>query len=995
MSDNASAAHNDADGVGSGRFAPEIEALRRRLEREQERLRLAEEQAIGRVSTLLDDIASITEERDSLQRQLSTALVGWSAGTDGTDVGTALWNFTLDLQQLGGKPLNSAGESIERLRHQCGLWGVALFEGSTATGFDYVIGSNGLQEGDRALDISRSVDLEQISDRCRSNTVTSRALADLVTDQDLLVSRVLDDLWVSFGLALESDGTEHIVVCVSEGDQNRGLREVVCVYTMAEMNYVLMDKLSADRAAERAAGDHHFLETVVHCMQKLESIDDASAEGVIEDALEAFAEVENVNALVWWEIDEQNEHYRRLFTVVEEAYGGRPIVPAAAFGTRPFLDRVRLEGTSWIIPDKPTPLNPSMIGVVPVTNSKPSGFLLAARESSEAWDPSLTIRLQTVSNLIHLGLVSLSQTSRLDAVVDRSSIPVVVRRQSDLSLVDCNDAFSELVGMRAEELFGTGPEHVLYPSVLEVPNELRDESAWMFEHAEEYNAFEHNPGVERVYRTEAGPPRLTLTFCTAPLDSGEIINFIFDETESATALKEAHSLAVTDPLTHLLNRFGFLDEVGKLYQRAHGLLIAVVDIDRFRHINEDFDVAVGDSVLCTIAERLSHGAASFFDEREVRSGRIGPDTFAIAVQGPLARHQSEHFARHLIEESGRSIDLPPELQTPWGATLEPSVSIGLVNVTSGHDIDERLGHELKTALSKATDAAQKAKEHGGRSLDWYEERATSSSAARLTLETELRRALHNDELRAFFQPIVSMATGEILGAEALVRWQHPRDGLTGPGAFIELAEQVGLAQEISNVVLQQAARECLSWDGPYVSVNLAARQLERSEGTPDFIRRVLKETGLPPGRLKVEVTERSIIRDITEAKTTLQHLRDFGVSILLDDFGTGYNAISYLRDLPVDAIKIDRSFVSNLTAADARNERDVSTDAKFVRIIAGVADTFALGCIAEGIENDDQRLALQQAGIDAAQGYFFYRPMPPRQFQELVLSQRTSNSAGS
>lgn len=995
MSNTPSAAQSDADGVVSGGFAPEIHALRRRLEREQERLRLAEEQAIGRVSTLLDDIASVTEERDSLRAQLSTALVGWSAGTDDTDVGTALWNFTLDLQHDGRKPLTSAGESIERLRHECGLWGVALFQGSAATGFDLVVGSNDLQEQDRAFDVSRSVDLEKISDRCRSNTVTSVALVDLVTDQDLLDSRVLDDLWVSFGLALESDGTEHIVMCVSEGDQSRGLREVVCVYTMAEMNYVLMDKLSADRAAEEAVGDHHFLETVVHCLQKLESIEHASAEAVIEDALEAFARIENVNALVWWEIDEQNEQYRRLFTVVEEAYGGRPIVPAAAFGTRPFMDRVRLEGTSWVIPDKPTPLNPSMLGVVPVTESTRRGFLLAARESSEAWDPSLTERLQTVSNLIHLGLISLSQTSRIDAVVARSSIPVVVRRQSDLSLVDCNNAFSELVGMQKEELLGTGPEHVLYPSVLEVPNDLRDESAWMFEHVGEYNAFEGHPGVKRVYRTEAGPPRLTLTFCTAPLDSGEIINFIFDETESATALKDAHSLAVTDPLTHLLNRFGFLDEAGKLYQRAHGLLIAVVDIDRFRHINEDFDVAVGDSVLCAIAERLSHGAASFFDEREVRSGRVGPDTFAIAVQGPLARHQSEHLARHLIEESGRSIDLPPELQTPWGAALEPSVSIGLVNVTKGHDIDERLGHEMKTALSKATDAAQRPKEQGGRSFRWYEERATSTSAARLALETELRRALHNDEFRAFFQPIVSMATGEILGAEALVRWQHPRDGLTGPGAFIELAEQVGLAEEISNVVLQQAAQECQNWGGPYVSVNLAPRQLGHPAGTPDFIRGVLKKTGLSPGRLKVEVTERSIIRDIAEARTTLQHLRDFGVSILLDDFGTGYNAISYLRDLPVDGLKIDRSFVSNLSAADASSDQSVSTDAKFVRIITGVADTFALDCIAEGIENDDQRLALQRAGIDAAQGYFFYRPMPPRQFQELVLSQRTANIAGS
>lgn len=966
---------------------PEVQALQARLERELSRQRLQEDHAIGRVSSLLSELEDVTGERDSLRAKLATAFLGWSEDSGSEDVVAALWDFTLSLQQAPS-PLESSSEIFERLREDCELRGFGLYKHSATGEFTMVAGSRADQEQMTTFSLVDSCDHQKILDYCHSNTITSIELTELVNEQELLDSRTLEDLWVTFGLALTHDGNEYVVNSLSHGDQYRALREVVCVYAMAEMNYLLSGQARAEETVSEASRNSTFLATLSECMRDLEQIDHDSAEEILTAVLRRFVEIDDINALIWWEVNDEEQQYRRLFTYVDDEYASsRPIVPAAVFGSRPFLDRVRTEGTSWVIPDQPSPLNPSLLAVVPDGASGPRGFLQAARETTDDWDESLKLRLRTVANMIHAGLISLSQTNWLEAVIDHSSIPAVVRRQSDLRLVNCNTAFSELVGMDKDELLGTRPDHVLYPSLLEVPSDLRDASAWMFEEAEDQNADEGAPGICRVYRTKSGPPRFTLGFCNAPLESGEIINFVVDRTDSALELRAARIRTFKDSLTGLLNRYGFLDEIEKLRQDCHHLLMVVVDIDRFRQVNEDFNIELGNEVLRTVADRVQQTATEVAIKRQTRTGRIGPDSFAIAVEGPLPRHQAEKLSREIIDTIGKPIALTSQGQDPWGPTLEPSVSIGLVNV--------RVEDDLHTRLSQSSDAAKKAKQHGGRSFRWYEERLSTSSSARLSLETELRRAIHNDEFRMFLQPIVSMATGELLGAEALVRWQHPRDGLTSPGHFIDLAEQVGLAEEISRTVLINAAKECATWDGPYVSVNLAPRQLVPNEGTPAFVRNLLAETGLPPRCLKLEVTERSIIRDLAGARETLQNLRDFGVSILLDDFGTGYNAISYLRDLPVDGLKIDRSFVSGLSAADVHDGGSSSADAKFVQIITGIADAFSLECIAEGVETPDQVAALQRAGIDAAQGYLFHRPMNPKKFEELLSSSSAQNSAAS
>ena len=315
------------------------------------------------------------------------------------------------------------------------------------------------------------------------------------------------------------------------------------------------------------------------------------------------------------------------------------------------------------------------------------------------------------------------------------------------------------------------------------------------------------------------------------------------------------------------------------------------------------------------------------------------------------------------------------------ATIQPSMSLGLINVAPEDD--------LGMSLIRASGAARTVKLRGGQGFEWCTTPKHTASVERHTLELELRKAIQYDEFRVFYQPIVSMATGKVLGAEALVRWQHPRLGLQSPGYFMELAEQTGLAEEISKLVLVRACKECVNWNGPYVNVNLAARQLEPRSQTSQLVRNLLKETELSPSQLKLEVTELSVIRDISGARETLERLGDYGVAVLLDDFGTGYNAFSYLRNLPVDGLKIDRSFVAGLSGEAGEDPETLSIDAKFVRVITGVTDVFGLSCIAEGVETAGQVKALQHAGVDAAQGFLFHKPMPPSRFRELIAPQES------
>jgi EAL domain-containing protein (putative c-di-GMP-specific phosphodiesterase class I) len=278
-------------------------------------------------------------------------------------------------------------------------------------------------------------------------------------------------------------------------------------------------------------------------------------------------------------------------------------------------------------------------------------------------------------------------------------------------------------------------------------------------------------------------------------------------------------------------------------------------------------------------------------------------------------------------------------------------------------------------LLRAADIAMyRAKTNGKGRCEVFDSSMAARSMERLEVETDLRRAIERGEFRVHYQPIVQLATGRVIEAEALVRWEHPRHGLVPPGRFIPLAEETGLIVPIGQCVLEEACRQARAWhmqwpaDPPLVmSVNLSARQLQQ----PDLLQVVtdaLRQTGLAPSHLKLEITESVAMQDAESTIETLRRLRDLGVQLAIDDFGTGYSSLAYLNRFPIDALKIDRSFVAKLG--------DSAENAAVVRTIVALANALDLRVTGEGIETAEQAMELEAQGCELGQGYYFGRPQP-------------------
>jgi EAL domain-containing protein (putative c-di-GMP-specific phosphodiesterase class I) len=270
----------------------------------------------------------------------------------------------------------------------------------------------------------------------------------------------------------------------------------------------------------------------------------------------------------------------------------------------------------------------------------------------------------------------------------------------------------------------------------------------------------------------------------------------------------------------------------------------------------------------------------------------------------------------------------------------------------------------------------RAKAQGRARAEAFGEELREAVQARMETESGLRGALRSDELTVHYQPEFDLHDGTVLGAEALVRWEHPTEGLLPAAAFIEVAEETGLVVEIGELVLASACAEAATWpggdDAPLIRVNLAAAQLQREE-TVSLVRRVLDETGLAPSRLCLEITESAVMNDVRRSEEILRRLKELGVHLAVDDFGTGFSSLAYLKRFPVDALKIDRTFVSDL----GEDESDVA----FVRAIVSLADALGLDVVAEGVETAGQAAILVELGCHRAQGYHFGRPAPAETFR--------------
>jgi diguanylate cyclase (GGDEF)-like protein/PAS domain S-box-containing protein len=445
---------------------------------------------------------------------------------------------------------------------------------------------------------------------------------------------------------------------------------------------------------------------------------------------------------------------------------------------------------------------------------------------------------------------------------------------------------------------------------------------------------------------------------------------VIDITERKRAEEQVKHLAFHDSLTGLPNRLLFNDRlrVAMIHARRYREKLAVLflDIDRFKVINDSLGHPIGDELLRRIAERVG-GCI----RQEDTIARLGGDEFTVLLPG-IAKEEDASTIAHKILEAVR---LPFFIEH---RELFITTSIGVTLYPDDGDDPESLVRNADTAMYRA-------KEQGRDNVRLYAPAMNTKALERLSLEGRLRQALQNRELVVHYQPLIDLATGRIRGAEALLRWQHPELGLVAPGEFISIAEVSGLIVPIGEWVLRTACAQARAWQLKghsmfSVAVNLSARQFQQADLVFQ-VTEALHEADLPPASLDLEITESNAMQNAELSIATLQDLKSLGVSLSMDDFGTGYSSLNYLKRFPIDRIKIDQSFVRDVT-------RDPD-DAAIAAAIIAMAHSLELTAVAEGVETEAQLDFLRAQSCDEMQGYLFSRPLPAAEFEELLSSDRS------
>lgn len=432
------------------------------------------------------------------------------------------------------------------------------------------------------------------------------------------------------------------------------------------------------------------------------------------------------------------------------------------------------------------------------------------------------------------------------------------------------------------------------------------------------------------------------------------------------ALREQQSrlnyMAFHDSLTALPNRSLFYDRIFHGLARARRsnskLALMLLDIDRFKIINDSLGHDSGDLLLKAIATRLNEGV------RDMDTvARLGGDEFVVVLEGVHDIDDVIFVANKLLVTLARPLEIS-------GHEITTTVSIGVsIFPDDGSDTDE--------LLKNADIAMYKAKEAGKNNCQFYAKGMSATAVNYLLLENDLRRALELEQLTLHYQPQVDLKTGELTGVEALVRWQHPERGLVSPAHFIPLAEETGLIVPIGEWVLREACRQQKAWlnAGKHVSkmaVNLSPRQF-RQKNFPGKVEAILRETQLKAEYLELEITESCAMEHAGETINQLNQLNQMGLYLAIDDFGTGYSSLAYLQRFPIQKLKIDSSFVHDI--------QDDDNDAAIAKSIIGLAHNMQLNVVAEGIETEAQAEWLRQQGCDQGQGFLYAKPLTPKQFE--------------
>ncbi|WP_051959368.1 putative bifunctional diguanylate cyclase/phosphodiesterase [Janthinobacterium sp. RA13] len=514
-------------------------------------------------------------------------------------------------------------------------------------------------------------------------------------------------------------------------------------------------------------------------------------------------------------------------------------------------------------------------------------------------------------------------------------------------------AAGDVIGQRLEDL--QGPEHAR--------QDMHAISAALHEQRE-------GKAIVRNFRKD-GSTYWSELFVAPVRDEGDgaVSHFVVAQYDISTVMRFEQELEFQsrhDILTGLANRLLLRERLEQAMAVARRntlpLWVVFIDLDRFKFVNDTLGHDAGDTLLKLIADRLR--AAT----REVDTvARLGGDEFVLL----LPQHTNSEPGQLILQ---RVLDTVAQPLQVGGHEFFLTCSMGVATYPDD-------GDSAETLIKHADIAMYRAKEQGRNHWQSYAPAMNASMLARLSLESELRHALERGQFHLVYQPQVELDSGRIVGMEALLRWQHPTLGAIAPGDFIHLAEEMGLIVPIGAWVLQTACAQAKAWQrqglgGLRLAVNLSARQFRQS-GLLQSVREILAVTGLEARFLELELTESMMMQDVEQAISTMGKLKTLGLQLSIDDFGTGYSSLAHLRHFPIDVLKIDKSFVSDITHSN--------DDAAIVQAIIALAHSLRLKVIAEGVETAQQLAFLRQHGCDQMQGYLFSRPLAAAAFETLLL----------
>ncbi len=594
------------------------------------------------------------------------------------------------------------------------------------------------------------------------------------------------------------------------------------------------------------------------------------------------------------------------------------------------------------------------------------------RKSGEIFWASLSLSLMRDAEGEAVGLIgylsditdrlAAAEDLRLHASIFEHSGEGILITDADERIVAVNKAFCRITGYSKEEVLGRSAH--MFDSVHQdedfyrrMREEIRTSGSWRGEMLEMKKGGEVYPKWASVGAMKNPEGRISHYF-----------SIFSDISERKRAEERIHHLAYYDALTDLPNR-SLLNKLvtqtlaAAARSRAHGALL-FIDLNRFKPINDTLGHEVGDRLLKQVGERFRATLRS-----EDLMARLGGDEFVAGLFNIAKREHAGIVAQKLLT----ALDEPFLID---GNELRLGACIGI-------SIYPQDGDNAETLLRYADIAMYRAKQTRQNAYMYYSEEMNRRSLDRLKIETGLRQALDRGELRVHYQPKVRIDSGEIIGAEALVRWQHPSEGMIPPGEFIPVAEETGLVVQIGEWVLEQACLQALAWQRAglpllKIAVNISARQI--NAGLPRTVAALLARLGLPPEWLELELTESMLMHGSDEVIDMMDELHAKGISLALDDFGTGYSSLSYLKRFPIDTLKIDRSFVAGIPQ-DAN-------DCAIAGAIVSMAKQLGHKVIAEGVETREQLAFLSSLGCHEIQGYLFSPGVPAESFAALVREGR-------